>query len=598
MADDQKKIIPINYTNREFSEIKSDLVEIAQRFYPDTFQDFSEGSFGSLIIDAVAYVGDQLSFYLDYNVNESFLDTANQFNNVVRHGNVLGYKYSGQSSTYGEVSVFVLVPASATGIGPDKRYMPILRRGTTFSAQNNSSYILTENVDFANPQNDVVVARVNDATGAPTYYAVKAAGTVVSGRYGTETISVGPFERFKKIKLRNSNVAEIISVIDKEGNEYFEVDYLSQDFVHREISNSNYKSDHVPSILKPVLISRKFVLQLAANSAILQFGNGKSSETSAAATPASLALDLFGKDYVVDSSFDPTKLSKNENFGIVPSNTQLTITYRTNNPSNSNISTGGLNKKANVLMNFTNEQRLGAGTIRTVRSSLEVFNDKPIIDSVSTLNSEEVKRRIFDTFATQNRAVTQSDYESVAMRMPAKFGSIKRVSVMKDMDSLKRNLNMYIISEAPNGKLIKTNQTIKNNLKTWLQSYRMINDTIDILDPFIINLGIEFVIRTNSGANKYDVLSNSMNVLAAKYLNPLYIGESFLISDVYQTLKEVEGVLDVTKVKIVNKKGANYSGNVIVINDNLSPEGNELVCPKNAIFEIKHPSVDIIGRLK
>ena len=249
MADDQKKIIPINYTNREFSEIKSDLVEIAQRFYPDTFQDFSEGSFGSLMLDAVAYVGDQLSFYLDYNVNESFLDTANQFNNVVRHGNVLGYKYSGQSSTYGEVSVFVLVPASATGIGPDKRYMPILRRGTTFSAQNNSSYILTENVDFANPQNDVVVARVNDATGAPTYYAVKAAGTVVSGRYGTETISVGPFERFKKIKLRNSNVAEIISVIDKEGNEYFEVDYLSQDFVHREISNSNYKSDHVPSIL-------------------------------------------------------------------------------------------------------------------------------------------------------------------------------------------------------------------------------------------------------------------------------------------------------------------------------------------------------------
>ena len=86
MADDQKKIIPINYTNREFSEIKNDLVEIAQRFYPDTFQDFSEGSFGSLMLDAVAYVGDQLSFYLDYNVNESFLDTANQFNNVVRIG--------------------------------------------------------------------------------------------------------------------------------------------------------------------------------------------------------------------------------------------------------------------------------------------------------------------------------------------------------------------------------------------------------------------------------------------------------------------------------------------------------------------------------
>lgn len=598
MADDQKKIIPINYTNREFSEIKNDLVEIAQRFYPDTFQDFSEGSFGSLMLDAVAYVGDQLSFYLDYNVNESFLDTANQFNNVVRHGSVLGYKYSGQSSVYGEVSVFVLIPASATGIGPDKRYLPILRRGTTFSAKNNSSYILTENIDFANPQNDVVVARVNDATGAPTYYAVKASGQVVSGRYATETINVGPFERFKKIKLRNSNIAEIISVIDKEGNEYFEVDYLSQDFVHREVTNSSYKSDNVPSILKPMLVSRKFVLELTANSAMLQFGNGNSAEASNVASPASLAVDLFGKNYVVDASFDPTKLSKNENFGIVPANTQLTITYRANNPSNSNISTGGLNKVTKILMDFVDEQRLGTSTIQTVRNSIEVFNEKPVIGSVSALNSEEVKRRIFDTFATQNRAVTRSDYESVALRMPAKFGSLKRVGVTKDFDSLKRNLNMYVVSEAPNGKLIKTNQTIKNNLKTWLQSYRMINDTIDILDPYIINLGIEFVIRTNSGTNKFDTLANSISALAAKYSEPLYIGESFVISDIYQTLKNVEGVLDVVKVKVVNKIGANYSGNVIEINDNLSPEGNELVCPKNAIFEIKYPSVDIVGKLK
>jgi hypothetical protein len=516
----------------------------------------------------------------------------------VRHGNILGYRYTGQSSIYGEVLLFVLVPASATGIGPDKRYMPILRRGTTFSAQNNSSYILVDNVDFANPQNDVVVARVNDATGAPTYYAVKAPGTVVSGRYGTETINVGPFERFKKVKLRNSNIAEIISVIDKEGNEYFEVDYLSQDFVHREVANTNYKDDNVPSILKPMLVSRKFVLELTANSAMLQFGNGNPIEASAAATPASLALDLFGKDYVIDTSFDPTKLSKNENFGIVPSNTQLTVTYRSNNSSNSNISTGGINRVSNAVINFTNEQRLSSNIMSTVKTSLEVYNDKPLIGAVSNINSDEVKRRIFDTFATQNRAVTQSDYESVAMRMPAKFGSLKRVSVIKDMNSLKRNLNMYVISEAPNGKLIKTNQTIKNNLKTWLQSYRMINDTIDILDPFIINLGIEFVIRTKSGINKFDVLSNSISALSIKYINPLHIGESFIISDVYQTLKEVDGVLDVVKVKIVNKNGSNYAGNVIEINNNLSPEGSELVCPKNAVFEIKYPSVDIVGKLK
>ena len=92
MPDDQKKIIPINYTHRDYQSIRSDLMEIAERFYPDSFQDFSEASFGAMMLDAVAYVGDQLSFYLDYNVNETFLDTAYQYTNVLRHGQILGYK--------------------------------------------------------------------------------------------------------------------------------------------------------------------------------------------------------------------------------------------------------------------------------------------------------------------------------------------------------------------------------------------------------------------------------------------------------------------------------------------------------------------------
>ena len=86
MPDEQKKILPIDYTRREFNGIREELMEIAERFYPENFQDFSEASFGSMMIDAVAYVGDQLSLYLDYNVNESFLDTAYQYSNIVRHG--------------------------------------------------------------------------------------------------------------------------------------------------------------------------------------------------------------------------------------------------------------------------------------------------------------------------------------------------------------------------------------------------------------------------------------------------------------------------------------------------------------------------------
>ena len=166
----------INYTNRDYETIRQDLNQIAERFYPDTFQDFSEASFGSMMLDAVAYVGDQLSFYLDYNVNESFLDTSYQFNNIIRHGRVLGYKNSGRPSTFGTVALYILVPASETGIGPDTDYIPIVKRGTRFTSTNGLNFVLVEDIDMSESSNPVVVARTDTTTGAPTFFAIKSYG--------------------------------------------------------------------------------------------------------------------------------------------------------------------------------------------------------------------------------------------------------------------------------------------------------------------------------------------------------------------------------------------------------------------------------------
>ncbi len=172
MADQDKKIMPIDYTHREYSSIRRDLMQIAERFYPDTFQDFSEASFGSMMLDSVAYVADQLSFYLDYSVNEAFLDTAFEFNNVVRHGRILGYKFGGRPSTYGTVALYVLIPSTPTGIGPDSDYIPVLKRGTVLGSSTGTSFVLTENVDFADSRNITVAARIDNDTGAPTHYAI------------------------------------------------------------------------------------------------------------------------------------------------------------------------------------------------------------------------------------------------------------------------------------------------------------------------------------------------------------------------------------------------------------------------------------------
>jgi len=598
MADDQKKIVPINYTHRDFASIRSDLMQVVERFYPNTLQDFSEASFGSIMLDAVAYMGDQLSFYLDYNVNEAFLDTAYQYSNVVRHGRIMGYKDPGRRSTFGQVALFAMVPASSTALGPDTRYIPILKRGSRFTSQSGLNFVLTENVDFNNPNNPRVVARVDESSGAPTYFAIKAYGNVVSGYFTQDTITVGGYQRFLRVKIPSQNVSEIISVFDTEGNEYFEVDYLSQDIVFKEIGNDNYKNDNVPSIIKPYVVARKFVIDRDRNNTYLQFGSGKSGESNVVADPQTVAMDVFGKSYVTDTTFDPTKLSNNENLGIVPSNTTLTVAYRVTNPINSNAGSTTINSVSNGLFDFKDKDQLSNSVVQTVMNSLEVTNEIPITGDVSTPTTSEVKRRIFDTFPTQNRAVTQADYENVVYRMPGKFGSIKRVSVQRDPNSAKRNLNMYVVSEDNFGKLIKTNDTIKRNIKTWINHYRMINDTVDILDPYIINFGIEFVVTADMGADKFKVMNACIAALTKEYKLPFYIGEPLYLSDIYRTLKEVEGALDVVKVKIVNKTGGNYASTVLEINKNLSPDGSYLMVPKNALLELKYPVTDIKGKIR
>jgi len=598
MADEQKKIIPIDYTHRDYESIRKDLRGVAERLYPNTFQDFSEASFGALMLDAIAYVGDQLSFYLDYNVNETFLDTSYEYDNVLRHGRALGYKYTGRPSTYGQAALFIKVPASTTGLGPDTNYIPILKQGSRFSSDSGLGFILMENVDFSDPLNMVVVASTNSSTGAPTSFAIKAYGNVVSGVFGREEITVGAYQSFFSAQLGDPNISEVLSVVDAEGNEYFEVDYMAQDIVYKKTPNNNYKNDNVPSVLRPKLVSRKFTVIQDRTRALLQFGSGDSAFADVAAEPQNVAAEIFGKSYVTNTTFDPTQVFKNKNFGVVPQNTTLTVIYRSTNPTNSNISVGSLTTVASANMRFQNEETLTTSKKSDVVASLEVANEVPITGDTSNATTSDIKRRIYDTFPTQNRAVTQADYENIAYRMPAQLGSISRVSVQRDPSSAKRNLNMYIISQNKFKKFTTTNNTIKNNLKIWLNNYRMLNDTVDILDAFIINLGVEFIITPAIGEDKYLILDRAIVAIQAYFQNEYYIGESLSISDIYSELKKVTGVLDVTNVKIVNKTGTQYASTQFEVDSNISPDGSSLICPNNCVFEIKFGATDIRGKVR
>ena len=591
--------VPIKYTSREFASIKRDLVDYARRYYPETFRDFNEAGFGSLMLDTVAYVGDILSFYLDYQVNESFLSTAIEYDNVLKLTRQLGYRYQGNPTSTGIASFFVLVPANAIGTGPDTNYMPILRKGSQFESLDGNGFILSENIDFAASNNDVIVARVNETTGTPTFFAVKTQGIVISGELVETSIDVGAHSRFLRIPVAGDNIAEIVSVFDTEGHEYFEVDYLSQNVIYKEVVNRT-SSDNVKNIMKPFIVPRRFVTEEARGEVSLQFGYGSESElkSNKIADPSNVVLKFHGRSYISDTGFDPSNLVQTDKFGVVPSNTTLLITYRQNNTAAVNISANSLVNVVSPNFIFENITTLSSDSTSTVMNSLQVTNEEPILGDVSVPNSNEIRRRAVDNFATQNRIVTRQDYVSYAYSMPPKFGAIKRANLVQDSDSFKRNLNLYIISENTSGNLANTNNLVKQNLKTWIVKNKMIHDTIDILDGKIINLGINFVLIVDHSMNKYDVLNDAINTLVEHFKNLPDFGESFQITKVYSVLNSVRGVVDTTDVEVLSKVGGLYSDTFHGIRENISEDGRAIELDENLIWEIKYPFDDIRGSVR
>ena len=226
-------------------------------------------------------------------------------------------------------------------------------------------------------------------------------------------------------------------------------------------------------------------------------------------------------------------------------------------------------------------------------------NEKPIIGSVTAPNSEEIKHRAYGAFSSQNRAVTAEDYKAVVYSMPPKFGAVKRCNIVQDQDSFKRNLNMYVISEDSEGNLTESTSTLKSNLKEYLSNYKMINDTIDILDARVVNLGIEIDIVADENKNKFDVLQAAVDSIKFEILGSKYnIAEPVRVSDIFRTLKNVDGVLDVITVDITRKSGSLYSSFSYDVKGNTSPDGRLILGREDVVFEIKYPDSDIIGTVR
>ena len=592
----RKKII--NYTSKDFDSIKSDLEEHARRYYPDNYKDFSENSFGSFMLDTVSYIGDMLSFYLDYQVNESFLDTAVEYSNVRKLAGQEGYRGNVITPVISLCSFYVMVPANSSGLGPDVTYIPILKKGAKLSS-GISTFLLSDDVDFNNPKNEIVAARFSDTTGKPTFYAIRAQGVVVSSQQFVGDYTVGAFTKFKKVKIGPASIAGIISVEDSEGNVYHEVNHLAQDVIYVDTTNNNARADGVPSIMKRKIVPRRFIVTRDLTGTYIQFGSGTEEDitTTSITEPSQVTLQLVGRPYISDTAFDPNELLGTKTLGVSPANTTLRVVYERNTSDSINLAAGQLNQITEYNMVFPNKTSTTSALKESdVISSIEIANDDVISGDTSTITSEEIKTRTLAAKFSQMRAVTKQDYEALCYLMPRRFGTIKRASVINDPSSSNRRLSLYIVSQDADGNLQISNTTIKENVKTWLQSHKMLNDNLDIYDAKIINIGFDFKIMVDPTMDKVDVLAKAVRKLKRDFAEKMHIGEPFYLTNVFNSLNKVDGIIDTTEVKPKLMTGTNYNTAPVSIAELKSADGTYLHAPRNCVFEIKDFDLDIGGK--
>ena len=308
---------------------------------------------------------------------------------------------------------------------------------------------------------------------------------------------------------------------------------------------------------------------------------------------------MHGKNFISTDSFDPTQLLSTNKLGISPYNTRLKIIYRTNTTAGSKASTNSITNIRTFTTRYVDKLSLDPIEMNKINASLECINENPINSVTNDITAEELKLRAKAHYATQSRAVTKQDYESLCYNMPTKFGAIKRANILNLTNqndfSPSRRMSLYVISEDKSGKLAPANSIIKNNLKNWLSHYKMLSDTLDIYDAKVVNFAVDFVVVTDNAYNSDTVLYECMTALKTHFAETFYIGEPLYIPRIYDALNDVDGVTTVKKVRVKNKADGVYSNVYMDFDKALSRDGTYINTPRNVILEMKYPNDDIKG---
>jgi len=617
----------ITYIGKDFGQLRQNLIDFTKQYFPQTYTDFNESDPGMIFIELASYVGDVLSFYADTNLKESFLEHASERGNIFDLARAIGYTPNNAVPAHVNLDVYQIIPAitSGTDVVPDYTYALNIKPGMRIREDGGNAVFRTlDSVDFRfsssfNPTT-ITIYETDSTTNKPLYYLLKKSVKAVSGDVKTATFTFTTPIPYDKVVLSETNIIEVVSVTETDGDSWYQVPYLAQDTIFEDVPNLiendpelyQYRGE-TPSLLKLKKASKRFITRMRSDNKMeIQFGAGISdnNDEEIIPNPDNVGNGLAGFRRAVDIDIDPSNFLYTRTYGQAPSNTTLTVTYTVGNGLSDNVSSGKLTKVDFIEYNDNINTTANAGLLNFVKSSVVTNNEFPAIGAKTADSLLDIKNNAMSYFATQNRSVTREDYIIRAYSMPSKYGSVAKAYIVPDDQITQKKLvesrianplalNMYVLGFNSDKQLTELNQAVKENLKTYLDYYRLVTDAINLKDAFIINIGIDFEISVLPNYNSNEVLLKCVDAMKSYFdVDKWQINQPITKSDLINTLANIKGVQSVIGVKFLNlfDTDAGYSGNVY---DLQSATKNGIIYPSldPSIFEVKYPNTDIRGRV-
>jgi len=641
----QKKIVKRSYLARDFDDFKNNLVRHARTFFPDNIEDFTETGIGGMFVDMISYVGDSMSYYLDHQFNELSWRDSIEVENLKKHLELAGVKSYGASPSVGYVTMVIRVPTKEGTTTPDTGRpilgdcLPIIKAGTKFNSDNGITFNLIEDIDFNekdingnylwkdNPREDHDAdIGINSAVG---YKNIQRNGFCVSGNIREESFAVSDtFQPFREIMLTEQNINLIEGVFDSDGNRYYEVDNLTQDNVFLINDNKKISTQAVEKTISLIGVPYRFTKSFDPQTFVttLTFGGGDAQalDDDILPDPGDLSLPLFGRKNFSRFALDPNSLMKTNTLGVAPRNVNIIIKYRHGGGFAHNVQAGAIRQIEFLDMGFP----INAGFNETVfvRTNIGVINRDKFIGGSPAPSLEDLRDQIPVARSSQMRIVTKEDLLSRIYSLPSGLGRVFRASISEAPNGLGQ-VEISLISRDIDGTLIKNygsidvadqplvtaSDNLKINLKNYLESFRLLNDSYIIVDAKIHNIGVDIRVVGIPGYQKSLVAQNIIsNIKSVLDIRKFQINQPIATGDLSYAVLSSEGVSSIASSTSGNDRHSgieiiSLSGNVttgdgidsfdytlstpIVISEYL--ERGFLFPHKNGIFELRYPENDI-----